>query len=196
MGGQTAPAPLLLLILGWSLYYLLHSLLAATAVKRIGERRLGVLGYRRVYVLVAVAGLGALLWWTSRWPAASNSPWWQGFGMVVLAGSGWLMLAGLRSYSLRGFLGLGAEPGGHLVTGGVHRIWRHPLYSATYLLLVGLLCLEWSPRTWVVAGTTGLYLWLGTLLEERKLLATHGDRYQAHLQRGRRFLPARHSRRV
>jgi protein-S-isoprenylcysteine O-methyltransferase Ste14 len=77
-----------------------------------------------------------------------------------------------------------------LVTGGIYRFVRHPMYSAYFLLALSqaLLLPNW------IAGPAGL-VGFGTLFafrirrEERMMLATFGDDYAAYAARTKRIIP-------
>jgi len=77
-----------------------------------------------------------------------------------------------------------------LVTGGVYRYVRHPMYSAFWLWAIAqaLLLPNW------VAGFAGL-VGFGTLFfgrvgrEERMMLAAFGDEYRAYAARTKRVVP-------
>lgn len=73
-----------------------------------------------------------------------------------------------------------------LVTHGVHRYIRHPLYTAIFLILWGRIFDEAALMT-AVWGS--LYLLIGTRFEERKLRRIYGDAYVQYQSRVPRFLP-------
>jgi protein-S-isoprenylcysteine O-methyltransferase Ste14 len=79
--------------------------------------------------------------------------------------------------------------GHRLVTEGLYRWIRHPLYSVGTLLCVAL-CLITS--LWTLA--VGMLFPLGILfwrvpLEEQRLIEQFGDEYRVYMQRTGRFLP-------
>ena len=134
----------------WASFGLGHSLLAHPPVQRALARRLGA-GTRLTYNLFAVAHL-ALVLGLGLWLAADAPdfawPLWLDLGrMAMVLAGGILMAAGLREYDLGRFAGTwqlrhglspADEPVEALVTGGLHRHVRHPLYSAGFLILWGL----------------------------------------------------------
>ena len=79
-----------------------------------------------------------------------------------------------------------AEDPGGLRLSPLHRYVRHPWYSLGLLILwtrdmdearlISTLCIT-------------LYLWLGSLLEERKLLAVHGEAYARYRERVAGLVP-------
>jgi len=76
-----------------------------------------------------------------------------------------------------------------LVTSGLYRHVRHPMYSGMMTSLVGLFLLVPSVTSAVmlVAGVAGYSFQAG--VEEAHLLARHGEAYRQYLARTGRFLP-------
>jgi protein-S-isoprenylcysteine O-methyltransferase Ste14 len=76
-----------------------------------------------------------------------------------------------------------------LVTSGLYRLVRNPIYAAMDLLLVGVLLV--APSLWSIAAAVGVAvaLALQTRLEERHLIALHGRAYTAWAARVGRFVP-------
>jgi protein-S-isoprenylcysteine O-methyltransferase Ste14 len=81
----------------------------------------------------------------------------------------------------------GARPG--LVTSGLYRVCRNPIYLALFLVLAGMLLLLPTFITLI----TSLGIWFGirmqTLQEEQYLLRTYGDEYRRYATHVGRFLP-------
>jgi len=75
-----------------------------------------------------------------------------------------------------------------LVTHGVHRYVRHPLYTALFLVLWGR---AFDEAALMTALWGSLYLLIGTRYEERKLLRIYGEDYARYMQVVPRFLPLR-----
>jgi protein-S-isoprenylcysteine O-methyltransferase Ste14 len=104
-----------------------------------------------------------------------------------------VLLLGLRQTGVWEFLGLrqlvqrGPDDAQELVVTGLYRWVRHPLYSA------GLLFIWLTPvmTTSVMALNLGLtlYIYIGSLLEERRLLAEFGPAYERYLRRVPRLIP-------
>ena len=76
-----------------------------------------------------------------------------------------------------------------LVTHGLYRLVRNPIYTALELMLAGALLV--APSLWSLAAAFAvtLALALQTRLEERHLLALHGPTYRAYASRVGRFVP-------
>lgn len=154
------------------------------------------LGYNLIALLHVLA-----VWGFGRWLAADVAPFvrpdwltglqWAGVIAAVLLGS-----FALKDYDLGRFGGLWylrqravpseSEAPEPLVVAGLHRYVRHPLYSAAFLLLWGLVD---SPFALATAVWASAYLVIGTWFEERKLVRLYGDVYRDYRRRVPAFLP-------
>jgi protein-S-isoprenylcysteine O-methyltransferase Ste14 len=124
---------------------------------------------------------------------------WEGVGLVpqylLLACGILLVVAGGRHYSLGQFIGIsqlrgacsrGMATGGGIDSSGVLGLVRHPWYTAVVLLI-------WAGDLDVAAlvsnGVLTVYIVVGTLLEERKLVHEFGDAYRSYQGRVSMFIP-------
>jgi len=182
-----------LLVLAWSAYAVLHSALASLTVKRWVAARWPrwAHGYRLGFNLLAVLLLLPPLWLTFAWRGTLLWSWggvwaWVANGLALAAVAGFLW--SLRYYDMAVFSGSAqwrkahraAEDPGRLRLSPLHRYVRHPWYS---LGLVILWTRDMDEARLVSTLCITLYLWLGSLLEERKLLAFHGEAYAAYRRR-------------
>lgn len=187
--------------LAWLSFGVVHSVLAGVAAKRRLDSLFGVY-YRLAYNLwaglhiAAVWALGGALMGDQAnfapAPAAENSL----LGVTVL---GWVVLVmALREYDLGRFSGLAqirAQKAGNtlsedepLITSGLHRFVRHPLYLGVYLILWGGATGDFGLAT-AVWGS--VYLVIGAAFEDRKLLALYGDEYRDYKDRVPAVIPWR-----
>ena len=190
----------LLTLLAVLLYAMLHSLMATFQAKRRAGKTFGELGqrgHRLFYNLLAVltflpvlgvvaAFPGQFIYhWTWPWLAISS----LGQLLAVL-----LLVLGLLETDVWHFLGLrqilsgyAANESGELQTNGLYRYVRHPLYSA------GLLFIWLTPvmTTSVLSLNIALsiYLYIGSTLEERRLVRQFGQAYEAYRQCVPRLIP-------
>lgn len=185
---------LTILLLAWLAYALLHSLLAAFAVKaRVAARWPGFMPwYRLTYNLVAGITALPLAWliyatpgdWLWRW---SGNWAWLANGLALSACAGFMLSA--RHYDMDEFLGLRQirernaqpdRPGGFSLS-PFHRFVRHPWYCFGLVLVWTR---DMNPALLLSALAITLYFVVGSRLEEKKLLALHGAvyrRYMAHV---------------
>lgn len=191
----------LIIIVFFVFYAVLHSWLAALSVKNWARGIFGPpvdRGYRLVYNIIAVVTLLPLLpmlvWLPDRILYVTPSPWrWLMVMGQVVAMVG--LLVSLLQTGLLHFLGLRQLIAERPVESGVLNVrgfygWvRHPLYffSTLVLWLTPLMTINWL----TVCVILTLYFYLGSFLEERRLLAEFGSAYQAYQQRVSRFIPWR-----
>lgn len=172
---------IILLLISVALWGLVHSLLASNTVKgRLGAGRMYRLAYNLFAALSFLPILYLMLTLPDRPFYTVLPPWSYVMRAMQILGTLMLLAAFLQTDSLS-FVGLRqlledekAQPA-RLVTGGLYKIVRHPLYTA------GLMMIWFSPsvslNTFVVYASATVYLLIGALFEERKLLAEFGQAY-------------------
>lgn len=189
----------LIIVLLWSAYFALHSVLASLWVKnRIARRHAGFMPYYRLFFNVtATVLLLPILWflyaergdylWQWRGPL-----FWVANGLALLAVAGFLWT--LRYYSGEEFIGvrqwreheLGPEEQERFVLSPLHRFVRHPWY---FLGLVIIWTRDMDVLFLTTAVTVTAYLYIGSRLEEKKLLRYHGDVYRRYRERVPGLIP-------
>ncbi|MEL6534318.1 MAG: isoprenylcysteine carboxylmethyltransferase family protein [Bacteroidota bacterium] len=187
------------LALVWSGYLALHSVLAASAVKRKFQQLLGqgYRWYRLGYSVVAAAGAGAIFLWGATLPAVRLFPENAVIRLVglILATYGFLVLRlAFRQCSFRDFIGWRGQVDDEVAAlkiEGVHRYVRHPLYAGMILLLIGFFLFSPTFTHLVEVGCLLLYLVVGIPLEERKLIARFGEAYKEYQQEVPALIPRR-----
>ena len=169
----------------WIVWCALHSLLAWPPLAALLARYLGA-GQRLCYNLFALVSLipVALLYASAAGPLLVVWPeWLRPLQWLARALALWLFLAGARAYAMGEFLGLSqlrpgpVHPPRALVTAGILGRLRHPWYLAALLLLW---CRDLAARDLLSAVLLSGYLWLGSVLEERRLAAEFGDAYRRY----------------
>jgi protein-S-isoprenylcysteine O-methyltransferase Ste14 len=154
-------------------------------------------GRRRERALLAFAGLMVhvvpLIYVLGGWPAFADYRFnaaRASVGAVVFAVSLWLFYRSHRDLGTNWSIALDIRDKHSLVTNGVYRFVRHPMYSAFWLNAIGqaLLLPNW------IAGPAGL-IGIGVLYfarvghEERMMLETFGAEYSAYMERTARVIP-------
>lgn len=170
------------LILGWILYFAIHSLLADREIKRkIKEMMSDKFKYYRLnYVFVSSTGLLILLFFN----ANINSPdlidptGWVRYLSLMFAAFGVIILKiAFRSYHFASFVGMTPELPQPLITDGLLGSVRHPIYSGTILIAIGFWLFSPDLPTTVSVACVFIYLPIGIYLEEKKLIAEFGEQY-------------------
>ncbi len=103
-----------------------------------------------------------------------------------------IIIIALTNYDLLAFSGLGKEkPNEKLRVNGLNKHVRHPLYSGIFLLVWGIYIgmLNWNFL--IIAVVTSAYIYIGTRLEERKLIEQFGTDYEGYMKRVPMFFPNR-----
>ncbi len=170
----------------------IHSLLAAPRVKARLRAAAGsdLPWYRLAYNVTALCLFG---WVMLAWQSTSVLYLAPGIWSLVMYGLQVLLLLGMlaciRQTGLARFLG--ASPGGDdhsvLNTKGCHAMVRHPLYllGILFFLLNPVMTTRWLTLT--ILGT--IYLLIGALVEERRMLALFGTAYRVYLRQTPFILP-------
>ena len=191
-------ADYIMLVAAWALYLASHSVFAAHGTKRFLMKYMHIsfAGYRIIYVVLATALLVPLgiylLQFRSQWIFRPHP-------VLILAGS--LLFAGayligrsaFREYSMQEFLGTayaGAnEYSSPLKTTGILAYVRHPLYSATFLIMTGVFIILPTLACMISMACIGIYIFIGIKLEEDKLLLEFGDRYREYRDKVPMLIP-------
>lgn len=176
------------LVVAWTAYGCVHSLLASLTVKRIVARRwpAAMRAYRLAFNGIAAALLVPPLWLTFAWGGPPLWEWsgawaWLANGLALGAAAAFVWTT--RHYDMSHFSGIAQWRGGQASPGfdgerleisPLHRVVRHPWY---FLGLVILWTRDMDAARLVSSLCVTAYLWLGSLLEERKLLLQYGEAY-------------------
>ncbi len=172
----------LIIGIGWATFLALHSVLAAFQVKNWVAQNIPSLyrKYRLFYTIINSLLSGVLLYYMlvseSETLLAANAT--QRYIALVLASWGVIiMVVSFRHISGMAFLGFAEEEDQGLIRQGLHAKIRHPIYSGTILVVLGMML--YIPTD--VIFTTGIvmlgYLPFGIYFEEKKLIAQFGEEY-------------------
>jgi protein-S-isoprenylcysteine O-methyltransferase Ste14 len=154
--------------------------------------------YRLFFNSVAMLTLIPVLWYAHSLRQGAIFRWegvWLGPRYLLLACGILLVVAGGRHYSLGQFAGIsqlrgassgGIATGGGIDSSGVLGLVRHPWYTAVVLLLWAG---DLDMASLVGNGVLTVYIVVGTLLEERKLVHEFGDAYRSYQGRVSMFVP-------
>jgi len=105
-----------------------------------------------------------------------------GLGVAMIAASGWQFIRSKTTVDPRG-------EATHLITGGLFRFSRNPIYLAMVLVLCGLALKLGSATPWLfVVAFAWIIQTRQIAWEERQLAAKFSDAYAQYSQRVRRWI--------
>ena len=188
-----------LILLAVLSYGLLHTLLASTKAKQFAHRWFGSKAdqwYRLAYNFIAVVTLLPILvlpvllidkeLYRIPFP-------WVILTMILQLLAVSAIIVGVKQTGMTSFVGLhqlllpeDTSPP-KMVTGGLYRYVRHPLYTAG-LVIIWLMPIMTCNLLALNIGLTG-YILVGAVFEERKLLAEFGEEYAAYRQHTPMLVP-------
>jgi len=184
-----------ILLLAWLLYFYLHSLLAATSVKAFFAKKLAITSPRTYRISYNVIGLmGILLLFYFQFIIPSSILFNTGFftssvSFCLLLAGLVIMIIAIRNYDWKSFVGITEEKNYALVIAGMNRYVRHPLYSGTMLFVMGYFL--WQPyfKNLMLMILMWVYLAIGIVFEERKLVKLYGDVYKNYQKKVKKMIP-------
>lgn len=152
---------------------------------------------RRERAILAVTGLLVhvvpLIYVLTGWPKFADytfQPLLGALGALVFTAALYLFYRSHKDLGTNWSIALDIRQKHSLVTAGVYRLVRHPMYSAFWLNAAGqaLLLPNW------IAGPAGLFgialLYFARVArEERMMLETFGEEYRAYMGRSARLIP-------
>lgn len=161
----------------WFLYFLIHSGLASNQIKSMFKAT----HYRIFYNLVALVGLliiaGFISFQTHQllFPKTGFS---QLLGLILATYGILILKKAFKQYSIKSFIGLGSKQEKSIfIRSGILHYIRHPIYTATILLILGYFVFSPSDLNLVSVLSILSYLFVGIRLEEQKLIAEFGESY-------------------
>lgn len=176
---------LILTIVVWGI---VHSLLASTGIKDLFRRIFGngfMKLYRLLYNIFAAISFLPVLYLMIKLPDMvlyqAPVPWnyWLRVGQLA---SLFLLVVAVMQTDVLSFVGLrhlfDEENAGALITQGLYKFVRHPLY--TFSLLILWLSPRMSINSFLVTFALTIYILIGIIFEERKLVREFGQKYQEY----------------
>ena len=174
-------------------YYAIHSLMASNYMK--SKIKLSSQAYRLLFNFIAIVtllpGIIPFRMMTQVSSVEMDQPIWLFYlGMAYAAIGGVIVLIALKNYDLLEFSGLGkAKPNETLQRNGLNKFVRHPLYTGTFLLVWGIYLATMEANFLIIACVTTIYIYIGTKLEERKLVEQFGENYLKYKKEVPMFFP-------
>lgn len=188
-----------IVLLGMALWGAVHSITASHFFKDRVRGAIGAGGmrfYRLGYNVFSVVSFAPILYLAATLP---NQPAYQvpaPWKYAMLGGqlvSAALLLAAFLQTGALSFAGLsqlfeaGEQAAGRLVTRGLYRVVRHPLYTFSMAFL--WLSPSVSQNSLALYAGVTLYFIVGAYFEERKLLREFGAAYADYQRRTPMFIP-------
>lgn len=186
----------------WIAYCSLHSFLISTSFTNLMTRLLGnyYAFYRIFFVSISVVLLIPLIGYTDQLDSniiITYNPPWNIIQYILIIGSlsmfFWAFFFSYDSLSffgIRQILNFGKEkkinPSEDLKRNGLLGVVRHPMYFA---LIVYLWCGVFTVSDIIVNIVLTIYVIIGTILEEKKLILEFGDTYVKYQQEVPMLIP-------
>lgn len=188
------------------LFSFVHSLMASKRFKKGLFHKVPSLKpyYRLIYNFISILFLIA---WVFALP--SDVILYQASGILLVVMSIvqitaiWFFLKSLFQQSGMIFMGIrqamdkikhNREPGyldeperGELITEGLFKYMRHPMYTFGMLVLISSPIMTANLAYTIIIF--GLYFWIGSIFEERNLIKRFGDDYREYQEKVPRFIP-------
>jgi methanethiol S-methyltransferase len=187
----------IILAVAWTVYCVLHSVLASIRVKARAQKWLGnaYRYYRFAYTIFSFLGLVALLVYQVQLdsPLLFETPLAVQFAASLLGGLGAaLVMLNIFKYfmQLSGVRWLvSSTVNAKLEQKGLHRYVRHPLYFSTFLF-IWCLWVVYPYLSLLIANTIiTIYTLIGISFEEQKLLKEFGQEYEEYRKRVPKIVP-------
>lgn len=189
------------IILALAVWGVVHSVTASHFFKDMVRGMVGVSGMRlyrlgyNVFSVVSFAPILYLVWTLPKQPLYDVPVPWRYAMMGGQAVSLLLLFAAFLQTDALSFVGLsqlfgaGEQAPGQLVTRGLYRVVRHPLYTFSMAFL--WLSPSVSQNSFALYLGVTLYFVIGAYFEERKLLRDFGDAYAEYKRRTPMLIPVR-----
>ena len=191
-------ASILILILIWILYFVIHSVFASNVIKKRFKKLFPGLNrfYRAIYIFFSIAGLAVIFLFQGSLPLSRlySANTLSTFVGLSLASFGlMIVIISFSYYDTAEFLGLRQAMGDHKEQGfikeGILNYVRHPLYSGSMLFLVGYLILTPNIVNLVSVICMIIYFVIGSYFEEKKLTKAFGKEYVIYKSEVPPFIP-------
>lgn len=188
-----------IILLALAIWGVAHSVMASHFFKDMvrgmvgaGGMRLYRLGYN-VFSTVSFAPILYLAWTLPNQPLYNvPAPWsylmvgGQALSLLLLFAA-FLQTDALSFVGLSQLFGVGEQAPGPLVTRGLYRVVRHPLYTFSLLFLWLSPNVSQNSLTLYIGAT--LYILIGAYFEERKLLRDFGEAYAEYKRNTPMLIP-------
>lgn len=142
-------------------------------------------------LMLALLVLNAPVWFEDRYALHQKLSWLLLFTSLLVLGLGIFQLRrdGRASEQRIDDELYAFERTSQLVTGGIYRFIRHPLFCSLLLLTWGIACKQLNTLTLGLALLASALLYLAARRDEAECLAYFGEAYRAYMARSKMFVP-------
>lgn len=190
------------LIIYWLLFFAVHSAMASSVIKIWvnGLHPVFKSYYRLTFNIVSIILLVPIVYIYFNLPATmifKTIPIGELMGILLVIGGTYILIVGFKNYRTDEFIGIYQLKNNHefhpskLHRTGWNGVVRHPLYFGGILLATGLLLMYPTVKLILTTLLVMLYLYIGTLWEEKKLIDEFGDDYLTYKNEVSMLIPVK-----
>lgn len=182
----------------WIVFFVFHSFLASSRLKRVIQAKFLPFKYYRIsYNILSIASLLPVIVAYQKMEKTlliENSYWNQAGGLLLIIVSIVLWRRTFKNYRLSEFAGTDRLSKDYVHKpefriNGLNGLVRHPLYSVSYIFLAGLLLLYPNDLILISAVLIILYFPIGIYFEEKKMIQYFGKEYLEYKKKIPKLIP-------
>ena len=188
------------LVVWWMIFFAIHSLLASSYIKNYINRLNGVFKsyYRILFNLVSTILLLPIAYQYFTLPSEvmfTTTLVYQVTGSLLAIAGVYIVVDGFKNYRTDEFIGTYQIKNHHdfhpskLSRSGWNGVVRHPLYFGGILLVIGLFLVIPTVKLGLTAILVIIYLYVGSIWEEKKLKSEFGSAYDAYKREVSMLIP-------
>jgi methanethiol S-methyltransferase len=183
-----------ILILSWSVFYILHSALASGKIKRFLEAKWPRFykNYRLFYTLFSILLFLGIFIQALVLPVQHlwEPHGFSSYGGYMIATLGVIVfIRSIKAISFWKFLTKEERTSNDLIQKGIYQRLRHPLYLGLTLIFMGYFLVAGTVGSLIHLGCLVLYLPFGIYFEEKNLLERFGKAYEEYQKQVPAFFP-------
>lgn len=178
----------------WMLYYTIHSTLASQWAKKFFSQSMPSLyrWYRLFFSVFSAVNFFLLAWFhliTPSKPAFISTLVAKIIGVFISILALVVFVLAFRQYDLKVWYSDQSKQEYQLLTSGINKLVRHPLYFSAILGLIAMVLIFPLWKNVIFAIISLIYIVIGALLEEQKLIQTFGDEYRKYRMKTKMLIP-------
>ena len=188
------------LVVWWMIFFAIHSLLASSYIKNYINRLKGVFKsyYRILFNLVSTILLLPIAYQYFTLPSEvvfTTTLVYQVTGSLLAIAGVYIVVDGFKNYRTDEFIGTYQIKNHHdfhpskLSRSGWNGVVRHPLYFGGIMLVIGLFLVIPTVKLGLTAILVIIYLYVGSIWEEKKLKSEFGSAYDAYKREVSMLIP-------